>query len=135
MRELSVAAVADGCWLEERARQHGRYESFVLDVVHAVDRRWATVPDRAHRVLAGNSEGAYAAANVALRHLRTFGAFEAWSGYYQQTASGVFKHASPTQLRANSPATVVTGLRASIARLPLANHAQLGARVVHHLAR
>ena len=82
---------------------HGRYESFVLDVVRAVDARWRTVPDRAHRVLAGNSEGAYAAANLALRHPATFGAFEGWSGYYRQTRTGVFKHASAARLRANSP--------------------------------
>jgi enterochelin esterase-like enzyme len=98
---------------------HGRYESFVLDVVHAVDRRWPTIADRAHRVLAGNSEGAYAAANLTLRHLSTFGAFESWSGYYQQTATGVFKHASAAQLAANSPIDVARSLRTAIVRQPL----------------
>jgi enterochelin esterase-like enzyme len=98
---------------------HGRYESFVLDVVRAVDRRWPTVPDRAHRVLAGNSEGAYAAANLAVRHLTTFGAFEAWSGYFRQTPGGVFRHASAAELRANSPMEHVTARRVAIARLPL----------------
>jgi enterochelin esterase-like enzyme len=107
---------------------HGRYESFVLDVVDAVDRRWPTVADRAHRVLAGYSAGAYAAANITLRHLSTFAAFEAWSGYFRQTADGVFKHASAAQLRANSPAIRVTGMRASIARLPLAAYLYGGAQ-------
>ena len=50
--------------------RHGRYESFVLDVVRDVDRRFPTVADRRRRVIAGNSEGAYAAANLGLRHLR-----------------------------------------------------------------
>jgi enterochelin esterase-like enzyme len=102
---------------------HGRYESFVLDVVRAVDARWRTVPDRAHRVLAGNSEGAYAAANLALRHPATFGAFEGWSGYYRQTRTGVFKHASAAQLRANSPIDLARARSAELARLPL--HAYL----------
>jgi enterochelin esterase-like enzyme len=102
---------------------HGRFESFALDVVLAVDARWPTVSDRRHRVLAGNSEGAYAAANLALRHLATFGAFEAWSGYFRQTRAGVFRHASPATLRANSPLDLAAGLRAAIARAPL--HANL----------
>jgi enterochelin esterase-like enzyme len=103
--------------------QHGRYESFALDVVRAVDARWPTVADRTHRVLAGNSEGAYAAANLALRHPATFGSFEGWSGYYRQTRTGVFKHASAAQLRANSPIDLAHARRAELARLPL--HAYL----------
>lgn len=106
---------------------HGRYESFVLDVVHAVDRALPTVADRGHRVLAGNSEGAYAAANLALRHLDTFSAFEAWSGYYRQTPTGVFK-GRPAARRANSPAEDVAGARARIARLPLRAYLYGGAQ-------
>jgi enterochelin esterase-like enzyme len=111
---------SDTEWANTR---HGRYESFVLDVVHAVDARWPTIADRAHRVLAGNSEGAYAAANLALRHPATFGAFEAWSGYHSQTRTGVFKHASAAELRANSPIDLARTRRAELARLPL--HAYL----------
>jgi enterochelin esterase-like enzyme len=111
---------SDTEWADTR---HGRYESFVLDVVRAVDGRWATVADRAHRVIAGNSEGAYAAANLALRHPATFGAFEGWSGYYRQTRAGVFKGASAAQLRANSPIDLARTRRAELARLPL--HAYL----------
>jgi enterochelin esterase-like enzyme len=102
---------------------HGRYESFVLDVVRAVDARWPTLADRRHRVLAGNSEGAYAAANLALRHPATFGAFEGWSGYYRQTRTGVFKHATAAQLRENSPIDLARTRRAELARLPM--HAYL----------
>ncbi len=107
---------------------HGRYESFVLDVVRDVDRRFPTAADRRHRVIAGNSEGAYAAADLGLRHLRTFGALEAWSGYYRQTRTGVFKHAPAATLRRYSPAVNVRGLRAQIARLPVQAYLYAGAQ-------
>lgn len=99
---------------------HGAYERFATDTVHEVDRRFATLPGRAYRVLGGNSEGAYGAANVALRNLSTFGAFEAWSGYFRQSASGPFKRASQSLVRANSPADYVRALRAQLRRQPLA---------------
>jgi enterochelin esterase-like enzyme len=116
---------SDTEWADTR---HGRYESFLLDVVRAVDRRWPTIADRAHRVLAGNSEGAYAAADVALHHLRTFGAFEAWSGYFRQTPTGVFRGAPAATLRTYSPLDFVTTRRAAIARLPLAARLYSGAQ-------
>ena len=115
---------------------HGAYERFVLDVVHEADRRLATTPDRARRVLAGNSAGAFAAANITLRHLDTFAAFEAWSGYYTQTPTGVFASASPTTLRANSPRATVDGLHGANARLPPRRHAvRRGLRPRHRPAR
>ena len=107
---------------------HGRYGSFVLDVVRDVDRRFPTAADRRHRVIAGNSEGAYAAANLGLRHLRMFGALEAWSGYYRQTRTGVFKHATAVTLRNYSPADSVRGLHPAIARLPLQAYLYAGAQ-------
>src|SRR5581483_5110591 len=70
---------SDTEWANTRAR--GRYGSFVMDVVHAVDSRWATIPKRRDRMLAGYSEGAYAALNLSLHHLGTFGSLESWSGY------------------------------------------------------
>jgi enterochelin esterase-like enzyme len=107
---------------------HGRYESFLTDVVHAVDKRWPTIANRGHRVLAGNSEGAYAAANLALRHLRTFGAFESWSGYFRQTPTGVFHGASASTLRANSPLDLAAARHAALAELPLAAYLYGGAK-------
>ncbi len=98
----------------------GNYEGFVTDVVREVDGRLPTIADREHRLLAGNSAGAYAAANIALHHLDTFSAFEAWSGYYTQTPTGVFASASPARLRADSPLAQAANLRATIAKLPLA---------------
>jgi len=100
--------------------QLGSYESYVLDTVHAVDRRWATLPGRGDRAIAGNSAGGYGAANIALRHLSTFGLFQSWSGYFTQTPTGPFKGASAASLRANSPAAYVGGLRAQIRREPVA---------------
>lgn len=107
---------------------HGRYESFVLEVVRSVDRRLPTIADRSHRLIAGNSEGAYAAANLGLRHLETFSALEAWSGYYRQTRTGVFKSATPAVLRGHSPTDYVRGLRARIAQLPVRAYLYVGAK-------
>jgi enterochelin esterase-like enzyme len=97
----------------------GRYESFVVDVVHAVDRRWPTRADRRYRAIAGNSEGAYGAMNIALRHLDLFATAQSWSGYFTQTATGPYGGASPAELRAESPAAYVATLRARLSRLPL----------------
>ena len=107
---------------------HGRYERFVLDIVRDADRRLPTVADRRHRTIAGNSAGAYAAATLALRHLAVFGAVEAWSGYYRQTPTGVFQHATPAMLRAYSPADLVHARREALARLPLRAFLYTGAQ-------
>lgn len=104
-------------WSDTKAK--GAYESFVMDVVRAVDARWPTVADRSARAIAGNSEGAYGAVNIALRHLDTFSLAQSWSGYFTQTPSGVFAGASPAQLAAASPQAYVGSLRAQIARYPL----------------
>jgi enterochelin esterase-like enzyme len=98
---------------------HGRYASLVLDAVRAVDARWPTAPGRASRAIAGNSEGAYGAMNVALHQLATFGVVEAWSGYYLQRRAGPFKRATTTQLRENSPAAYVGSLGPNLRRWPL----------------
>ena len=97
----------------------GRFEDYVLDVVHTVDATWPTIPDRAHRAIAGNSEGGYAAMNVALHHLRTFGTVESWSGYFRQRATGPFKHATVAQLAGNSPAFYAWGMARALRRQPL----------------
>lgn len=97
----------------------GRYESFVLDVVHAVEQRFATPKGRTHRAIAGNSEGAYGAINIALRHLDIFSVAQSWSGYFSQTRTGVYKQASPAVLRAASPAAYVGNLGPALRRTPL----------------
>ncbi len=98
---------------------HGRYESFVTDVVRNVDRSFSTVRDRRARALAGDSEGAFAAMNVALHRLPVFATAEVWSGYFTQDRHGPFKRASARELWANSPAAYVPTMRARLRRFPL----------------
>ncbi|HEV7458907.1 MAG TPA: alpha/beta hydrolase-fold protein [Solirubrobacteraceae bacterium] len=97
----------------------GRYEQLVLETVHAVDAQWPTVRNRTGRAVTGNSEGAFGAMNVALHHLGTFGTVESWSGYFRAPRNGPFAHASPSRLRASSPADYVASLTRRLRRLPL----------------
>jgi enterochelin esterase-like enzyme len=97
----------------------GDYESSVLDVVHDVDRRFATLADRQDRVIGGFSAGAYGAINIALHHLPEFGSVEVWSGYFTATRNGVFAHANPAALKNNSPIDYVATRRAELAVYPL----------------
>ncbi len=108
----------DGNDTEWANAEAGRYEDFVLDTVAAVDRRWATIPAREDRALAGLSEGGYGAANVALHNLRAFGTFESWSGYFTQTPTQSFSGAPQALLRANSPNDYVGALRSRLRALP-----------------
>jgi enterochelin esterase-like enzyme len=113
----------------------GPYETYILDVVRAVDRAFATKADRAHRVLAGDSEGAYGAANVALGHLPVFGGFQSWSGYFTETPTGTFAGASPSTIAANSPRTYVSRLAPQIRRLGLHAYVYAGRQDTHGLAQ
>lgn len=97
----------------------GRYEDLVIDTVRAVERRWPTIRSRRFRVLGGDSEGGYAAVNVALHHPNLFGAVESWSGYFVQHSVGPFGAASRAMLRANSPADYVSALAPQLRRDPL----------------
>jgi enterochelin esterase-like enzyme len=97
----------------------GPFESYVVDVVHDVDHRFATLPHRQDRVIAGLSAGAYGAANVGLHQLRLFGSIQVWSGYFIETHNGVFAHATPAQMAYNSPMDYVQRLRRALTRYPL----------------
>jgi enterochelin esterase-like enzyme len=97
----------------------GRWMSDVVDVVHDVDRRFATLPRRRDRSIAGDSEGAYGAVNVALHHLELFSVIESWSGYYWESRSTVFKHSPAAALHANSPGAYVSAEAPRIRRLGL----------------
>jgi enterochelin esterase-like enzyme len=98
---------------------HGHWEDFVLDVVRDVDARFPTIPDRAHRAIAGNSEGGFASVNIALHHLQVFGVAESWSGYFTQKAEGPFKRASAAAIYRNSPALYVPSMSSKLRRWPL----------------
>jgi enterochelin esterase-like enzyme len=97
--------------------QAGPYENYVLDVMHAVDRRFATVRNRQGRGIAGLSEGAFGALNITLHHLADFSVAESWSGYFNEQRSGAFSHATAAAIRSNSPAQYVTTLSPQIHRL------------------
>jgi enterochelin esterase-like enzyme len=107
---------ADTEWANTGA---GRWMDYVLDVVGDVDRRFATIRDRRGRGLAGDSEGGFAAANIALHHPDEFSVIESWAGYFTETPTSVFKGASAAALRANSPAAYVGALAPQIRRLGL----------------
>jgi len=97
----------------------GRYQSYVIDVVHDVDHRFATLADRRDRVIAGFSAGAYGATNIALHDLGTFAGLQSWSGYYIETGNGVFAHAGRAVLADNGPLHYVSGLRSRLAIDPI----------------
>ncbi len=97
----------------------GNFESYVIDVMHNVDQRFATIPRRQDRVLAGFSAGAYGAMNVALHHLADFASVQSWSGYFTQSRSGVFAGATRATLAYNSPLDYVGQLRRALAKEPL----------------
>lgn len=107
---------SDSEWANSRA---GNYESYVINVVADVDRRFAALASRQDRVIGGLSEGAYGAMNIALHHLSMFGGVQAWSGYFVETRSGVFARATRAELIANSPLEYVHKLARSLSRYPL----------------
>lgn len=97
----------------------GHFESYVIEVMHDVDHRFATLPNRADRVIAGFSAGAYGAINIALHHPADFANVQTWSGYFAQTPTGVFAHASRASLTYNTPIDYVGRLGRALARYPL----------------
>ena len=97
----------------------GGFESYVMEVVKNVDGRFSTLRHRRDRAIGGFSAGAYGAINIALHHIPAFGSVEVWSGYFTQTRTGVFAHASRRALVNNSPLDYVSRLKAKLAANPL----------------
>jgi enterochelin esterase-like enzyme len=114
-------------WANARA---GRYEDFVVDVVHDVDRSFATIPRRRDRVLAGLSEGGYGAVNLTLHHLGLFGGMQSWSGYFLNSAaySPVLAGLPPRALAWNSPLQWAPRVAGRIRRLGLRAYLYDGAQ-------
>jgi enterochelin esterase-like enzyme len=112
---IGGSTYSDSEWANTRS---GHYESYVLNVVKDVDHRFATLHNRHDRVIAGFSSGAYGATNIALRHLGTFAGLQSWSGYYKESRTGVFAHASSSTMAANSPADYVARLHRRLAADP-----------------
>ncbi|MEA2449597.1 MAG: hypothetical protein QOG63_1529 [Thermoleophilaceae bacterium] len=107
---------------------HGRYESFVIDVVHDADARFATRPKRVDRGLAGDSEGGFAAVNIALHHIGTFGLAESWGGYLRQKPEGVFAHTPATLLWHNEPPLFLPHVAARLRGEPFHAYLYKGSR-------
>jgi enterochelin esterase-like enzyme len=97
----------------------GDFESYVVDVVHDVDHRFATLPYRQDRAIAGLSAGAYGAANIGLHQVALFGLIQVWSGYFIQTRTGVFSQSTRAWLEYNSPLEYVHTMKRALATYPL----------------
>jgi enterochelin esterase-like enzyme len=97
----------------------GDYQSYVVDVIHNVDRRFATLACRQERALAGLSAGAFGAANVGLHEEPLFGLIQVWSGYFTETHNGVFAHADRQVMRYNSPIDYVRTMERTLRQDPL----------------
>jgi enterochelin esterase-like enzyme len=97
--------------------QAGNYESFVIDVMRDVDRRFATVRRRQDRGIAGLSEGGFGALNISLHNLAQFSVAESWSGYFNEQRAGPFSHEPTSVIRANSPMKYARAIAPAIRRL------------------
>ncbi len=114
--EMGGSPFSDSEWANTPS---GAYESYVIDVMHDVDHRFATKPHRQDRVIAGCSAGAYGAVNIALHHLNDFGSVQSWSGYFIETKTGVFAHASRASLAYNSPLDYIRHLGPTLTTDPI----------------
>jgi putative tributyrin esterase len=105
-------------------------QAIAHDLVGCIDRRFHTIRNRDGRILAGLSAGAYGAANIGLRNLATFGAVEAWSGYFQATDPSGYHVLNLGSASANAAASVPTGaaLGQELARYPAAIAFYIGAQ-------
>lgn len=90
------------------------------DLTRCIDARFRTIAKRAGRALIGLSAGAFGAFNIGLRNLATFGAVEAWSGYFAATDPSGIQDLDLGSKHANRRARVPQGprLKARLARRP-----------------
>jgi enterochelin esterase-like enzyme len=100
---------------------NGNFESYVLNVVHYMDRHYSTVRNRSGRAIGGLSMGGYGAANIALQHVAMFSEFASWSGYFTQALfhGPPFAGRYSARVAANSPAAYVPRMRAELRRFPI----------------
>jgi enterochelin esterase-like enzyme len=98
-------------------RPHSGWETFVArDLVRAVDRRYRTIPDGAHRALAGLSEGGYGALNIGLHHPGEFRVLESWSGYERAARIRSIFGTTPGRLTWNSPVATLPAAAPALRR-------------------
>lgn len=117
----SSAQFRDEEWANGVGRASG-WETFVArDLVNAIDTRYRTIPSGAGRAIAGLSEGAYGALNIALHHPSEFRVIESWSGYMRAgDIPRIFDH-DRRLLAYNSPMVRVF----AVARALRADHAYI----------
>lgn len=78
--------------------RHGRYDDYIArDLIGTVDARYRTLPDGAHRAVAGLSMGGYGALALALRHPDRFAAAASHSGVLSLLYIGPRPFAAPTR--------------------------------------
>jgi enterochelin esterase-like enzyme len=113
----STGTFTDTEWANGIGRNQA-WETFLArDVVRAIDSRYRTIRSGNGRVLAGLSEGGYAAVNIAIHHPGEFSTVQSWSGYMRADNLGAIFGHRPVLLAHNSP---LTTLPAAAARLRLA---------------
>jgi len=105
-------------WANSFDNRQRMEDSIVYDLVHEVDTHYRTLADPADRAIAGNSDGGFAAANIALHHPDVFDTVLSLGGYFVADNGPVFGvgPASTAYRRTNSPAMYVTtpsGLQAA----------------------
>lgn len=99
--------LADTEWVNGIGRANAWETMVARDLVHAVDARYRTIPNRAARGIGGLSEGGYAALNIGLHHPGEFGLLESWSGYMWALHLRPVFGGNPALQRYNSPAVSV----------------------------
>jgi S-formylglutathione hydrolase FrmB len=110
----STGSFTDEEWANGIGR-HDAWETFLArDVVHAIDRRYRTVPAQSARAIGGLSEGGYGAINIALHHPREFGVVESWSGYEEVDPIRSVFGRNPSVLRRNSPSKTIYAAAATL---------------------
>ncbi len=83
--------------------------SIAFDLVHYIDTHYRTIPNAAHRAIAGNSMGAFGAMNIAIHHPNIFGNVLAMGAYFR--AEGTIWGSSIKYRRANSPILTIATTR------------------------
>jgi enterochelin esterase-like enzyme len=96
----------------------GVWEDYIVrDVVPWVGAHFLT--DRARRAIGGLSAGGYGAVDIGLRHPTMFHTLESWGGYFRPFLDGPFAHATQADLRAHTPALLVSRQAPQLHRLGL----------------
>ena len=99
----STGTFTDKEWANGVTRNNG-WETFVArDVVHAIDKRYRTIPSGRARAIGGLSEGGYGSLNIALHHPREFKVIQSWSGYVRADHLRSIFGTEPARLAYNSP--------------------------------